>query len=104
MRSCYAVAKSFSDKLEGQRRTGMQTPGNPSAASASARLTPEALVEIQQKTIAEHIKHEEAKDWPEVSRTFTPHAEDAYYDVVPLQMRFQKMKGVMDFYQAFTRG
>ena len=82
----------------------MQTPGNPTAATASASLTPEALVEIQRTTIAEHIKHEEAKDWPAVSRTFTPLADDAYYDVVPLQMRFQKMKGVMDFYQAFTRG
>ena len=82
----------------------MQTPGNPAAATASASLTPEALVEIQRTTIAEHIRHEEAKDWPAVSRTFTPQAEDAYYDVVPLQMRFQQMKGVMDFYQAFTGG
>lgn len=81
----------------------MQTPGNPATAPAKSTLSPEALVEIQQNTIAEHIKHEEAKDWSELARTFTPQSEDAYYDVVPLQTRFQRMKGVMDFYQAMTQ-
>lgn len=74
------------------------------AAAASASLAPEALVELQRKTVAEHIQNEQIKDWPEVYRTFTPQAEDAYYDVVPFQTRFRKMKGVIDFYEAFTRG
>jgi len=39
-----------------------------------------------------------------VYRTFTPHDQDAYYDAVPFQTRFRKMKGVVDFYEAFTRG
>jgi steroid delta-isomerase-like uncharacterized protein len=82
----------------------MQTPEPVAAATASASLSPGALIEIQRNTVAEHIKHEQVKDWPEVYRTFTPHAEDAYYDVVPFHTRFQKMQGVVDFYEAFTRG
>jgi steroid delta-isomerase-like uncharacterized protein len=78
----------------------MQTLGNPAAKAA---LSPEALISIQRKTIAEHIKHEDAKNWPEVALTFTPQSENAYYDVVPFQVRFQHMKGVMDFYQAMAQ-
>jgi steroid delta-isomerase-like uncharacterized protein len=73
-------------------------------AAAAAGLSTEALIELQRKTVAEHIRNEQIKDWPEVYRTFTPHEEDAYYDVVPFQARFRKMKGVVDFYEAFTRG
>jgi steroid delta-isomerase-like uncharacterized protein len=73
-------------------------------AAATAGLSSEALIELQKKTIAEHIRHEQIKDWPQVYRTFTPHGEDAYYDVVPFQTRFRQMKGVVDFYEAFTRG
>lgn len=36
-------------------------------------------------------------------RTFTPNEDDAYYDVVPFQMRFAKIKGVVDFYETFAR-
>ena len=75
----------------------MQAPGK------ATGLSREALIEIQRKTVAEHIQHEQVKDWPEVYRTFTPHDEDAFYDVVPFQTRFRKMKGVVDFYEAFTR-
>jgi steroid delta-isomerase-like uncharacterized protein len=83
----------------------MQEHGKAVAASAAtAGLSPEALIELQRKTVAEHIRNEQIKDWPEVYRTFTPHDEDAYYDVVPFQTRFRKMKGVVDFYEAFTRG
>jgi steroid delta-isomerase-like uncharacterized protein len=74
------------------------------AASASASPSSEALIERQRKTVAEHIRHEQVKDWSQVYRTFTPHDEDAYYDVVPFQTRFRKMKGVVDFYEAFTQG
>lgn len=83
----------------------MQSAGKAVAAAASSvSLSPEALIERQRNTIAEHIKHEQVKDWPEVYRTFTPHAEDAYYDVVPFQTRFRKMQGVVNFYEAFSRG
>jgi hypothetical protein len=74
---------------------------DPSAATAG--MSPEALIELQRKTVAEHIRHEQIKDWPEVYRNFTPHEDEAYYDVVPFQTRFCKMKGVVDFYEAFTR-
>lgn len=74
------------------------------AAAASASVLPEAaLIERQRTTVAEHIQHEQTKNWPEVYRTFTPHEEDAYYDVVPFQVRFRQMKGVVDFYETFTR-
>ena len=66
------------------------------------RLSADALIQLQRQTIAEHIRHEQSKHWPEVYRTFTPHEDEAYYDVVPFQMRFPKMQGVVDFYQAFT--
>lgn len=83
----------------------MQAHGKAAGAAAPGlSLSPEALIELQRTTVAEHIRHEQVKDWQEVYHTFTPHAEDAYYDVVPFQTRFQKMKGVIDFYEAFTRG
>ena len=89
----------------GAIETSMQSQGKAVAAAAgSMSLSPDALIELQRNTIAEHIKHEQVKDWPEVYRTFTPHAEGAYYDVVPFQTRFRKMQGVIDFYEAFTRG
>jgi steroid delta-isomerase-like uncharacterized protein len=69
-----------------------------------AILSPEALIQLQRDTITEHIRHEQSKQWPEVYGTFTPHEEQAYYDVVPFQVRFEKMRGVMDFYEAFTKG
>jgi steroid delta-isomerase-like uncharacterized protein len=73
------------------------------AAAVSASLSLDALIERQRTTIAEHIRYEQTKNWAEVYRTFTPHDEEAYYDVVPFQMRFQKMKGVVDFYETFTK-
>ena len=66
-------------------------------------MSPDALVEHQRKTVAEHISHEQAKQWTGVYGTFTPHAEEAYYDVVPFQMRFPKIQGVVDFYETFTK-
>ena len=77
------------------------TPAN--AATATISLLPDALIEHQRQTVAEHIRHEQAKHWPEVYRTFTPIEDDAYFDVVPFQMRFPKIKGVVDFYETFAR-
>jgi steroid delta-isomerase-like uncharacterized protein len=83
----------------------MQEQGNAiEASAATGGLSLEALINLQRKTVTEHIRNELIKDWPGVYRTFTPHEKDAYYDVVPFQMRFGRMKGVVDFYEAFTRG
>jgi hypothetical protein len=73
------------------------------SAAADASLPADDLVERQRKTVAEHIRHEQAKHWPEVYGTFTPNQEDAYFDVVPFQARFPKMKGVVDFYETFAK-
>jgi len=72
-------------------------------AAAGASLQADALIERQRQTVAEHIRQEQIKNWPEVYGTFTPLEEDAYYDVVPFQTRFPKMKGVVDFYETFTK-
>jgi hypothetical protein len=74
------------------------------AATGSVSLSPEALIDLQRKTVAEHVRNEQIKNWPEVYRTFTPHDEDAFYDVVTFQTRFRKKQGVVDFYEAFTLG
>jgi predicted ester cyclase len=74
----------------------------PAADLKSASLRPEVLVEHQRRTIAEHVRHEQAKDWPNVYNTFTPIEDEAYYDVVPFQVRFPKIKGVRDFYETFA--
>ena len=82
----------------------MQTAPSPNQAETAATLSAEALIELQRHTIREHVRYEQSKQWPEVYGTFTPHGERAYYDVVPFQARFARMKGVVDFYEAFTRG
>ena len=82
----------------------MQPATSPNQAETPATLSTEALIELQRHTIREHVRYEQSKQWPEVYGTFTPHEEQAYYDVVPFQARFARMKGVVDFYEAFTKG
>ncbi len=72
-------------------------------AAAPPSLSPEALIELQRKTVAEHIRSEQTKDWPGLYRTFTPHEEHAYYDVVPFQTRFGTIQGVIGFYETIHR-
>jgi hypothetical protein len=72
-------------------------------ATATPDISPEALIELQRKTVAEHIQMEQAKDWPGVCGTFTPHEGEAYFDVVPFQMRFSSIKGVAGFYESIHR-
>ena len=72
-------------------------------AAAGATALTDSLIERQRQTVAEHIRHEQAKHWPEVYRTFTPNEEEAYYDVVPFQRRFPKMTGVVDFYETIAK-
>ena len=71
---------------------------------ASPSLSSEALIELQRKTVAEHIRNEQIKDWPGVYRTFTPEEGDAYYDVVPFHARFSSIQGVIGFYETINRG
>jgi steroid delta-isomerase-like uncharacterized protein len=85
-------------------RENMTPHRDTTGTAATTSLSSEALVELQRKTIEEHVRTEQIKDWAGVYRTFTPHPENAYYDVVPFQTRFRKMQGVIDFYEAFTRG
>jgi len=73
-------------------------------AVSTPSLSPEALIELQRNTVAEHIRNEQSKDWPGVYGTFTPREEQAYYDVVPLQTRFSGIKGVISFYESIARG
>jgi phosphotransferase system HPr-like phosphotransfer protein len=70
---------------------------------AAGLQTPDALIELQRRTIAEHVREEQAKNWPAVYGTFTPHERDAYYDVVPFHTRFRGIQGVADFYQTFAK-
>ena len=80
----------------------VQDSGPADVAAVNAPMSTDVLIERQRTTVADHIRHEQVKDWPQVYGTFTPHEDEAYYDVVPFQMRFQKMKGVVDFYETFT--
>ena len=79
------------------------TNAKPAEPDAVSTMTTDTLIEHQRRTISEHIRHEQAKHWPEVYGTFTPIEEDAYYDVVPFQMRFPKTKGIVDFYETFAK-
>jgi predicted ester cyclase len=73
------------------------------SAAATPAMAEEALIELQRKTVAEHIQKEQAKDWPGLYGTFTPHEGEAYFDVVPFQMRFSSIKGVAGFYESIHR-
>ncbi|QIZ36853.1 ester cyclase [Saccharopolyspora sp. ASAGF58] len=55
-------------------------------------------IELQRRTIAEHIDAENSHDWPRVYGTFVQD-EHAFYDVVPLSTRYEGFQGVQDFYQ-----
>jgi hypothetical protein len=53
----------------------------------------------QRATVDEHIRQENAHNWPAVYDTFVQD-ENAFYDVVPFHAHFAGMTGVRDFYQA----
>lgn len=59
------------------------------------------IIQLQRATVAEHIRAENAKEWPAVYETFIQN-DTAYYDVAPLATRFKGIAGVKDFYQAIT--
>lgn len=64
------------------------------------RMNDEELIAIQRACIVEHMRGENAHDWPAVYETFIQD-ERASYDVVPLSAHFAGFSGVVDFYKAF---
>ncbi len=61
-------------------------------------LSPEERINLQRKTVAEHIRAENAKEWPAVHGTFVK-SEDTHWDAVALSTTFRGIDGVVDFYQ-----
>jgi predicted ester cyclase len=61
-------------------------------------MTDEERIAAQRRTIDEHIRGENEHDWARVYDTFLKD-ERAYYDVVPLGIRYPGFRGVQDFYQ-----
>jgi predicted ester cyclase len=61
-------------------------------------MTDEERIAAQCRTIDEHIRGENEHDWARVYGTFLKD-ERAYYDVVPLSIRYPGFRGVQDFYQ-----
>jgi len=59
----------------------------------------EQIIQLQRATIDEHVRHENAHNWPKVHDTFVQD-ENAFYDVVPFHTHFAGMAGVKDFYGA----
>jgi len=60
----------------------------------------EDLISVQRTTVEEHIREENAHNWPAVYSTFVQNEESAFYDVIPLHTHFAGLTGVKDFYQA----
>ena len=61
----------------------------------------DSSVERQREIVAEHIRCENAHDWSGVDDTFVQD-DRAYYDVVPLGVRFKGIGGVRDFYRTIS--
>ena len=59
----------------------------------------EDTIRIQRALIDEHIREENAHNWPAVHNTFIQD-QRAFYDVVPLHTHFPGLGGVKDFYAA----
>ncbi len=57
------------------------------------------MIRTQRAVVEEHIRQENAHNWPAVHNTFVQD-ETAFYDVVPMGARFAGLSGVKDFYQA----
>jgi predicted ester cyclase len=59
----------------------------------------EQIIQLQRATIEEHVRQENAHNWPKVYETFVQD-ENSFYDVVPFHTHFSGMTGVKDFYRA----
>jgi hypothetical protein len=60
----------------------------------------EDIIRVQRATVDEHIREENAHNWPAVYGTFIQDEGSAFYDVIPLHAHFAGLTGVKDFYQA----
>ena len=60
----------------------------------------EDIIRVQRATKDEHIREENAHNWPGVYGTFVQDEHSAFYDVVPLHTHFAGLSGVKDFYKA----
>jgi predicted ester cyclase len=59
----------------------------------------EEILRAQRAIIDQHIREENAHNWPAVYDTFVQ-GEAAFYDVIPLHTHFAGLNGVKDFYEA----
>ncbi len=62
----------------------------------------DSRIERQRAIVAEHIRCENAHDWPAVYETFVQD-DRAFYDVVPLKASFKGIEGVRQFYETIAR-
>jgi hypothetical protein len=62
----------------------------------------DSRIERQRAIVAEHIRCENAHDWPAVYDTFVQD-DRAFYDVVPLKASFKGIEGVRQFYETIAR-
>ena len=58
-------------------------------------------IERQRAIVAEHIRCENAHDWPAVYQTFVQD-ERAFYEVIPLKATFKGIEGVRQFYETIA--
>jgi predicted ester cyclase len=61
----------------------------------------DSIIERQRAIVAEHIRCENAHQWPGVYDTFAQD-ESAYYEVMPLGTRLPGIEGVRNFYDAIA--
>jgi steroid delta-isomerase-like uncharacterized protein len=61
----------------------------------------DSRIERQREIVAEHIRCENAHNWPGVHDTFVQD-DRAYYEVVPLGARFKGIEGVREFYRTIS--
>ena len=62
----------------------------------------DSRIERQRAIVAEHIRCENAHDWPAVYETFVQD-DRAFYDVIPLKASFKGIEGVRQFYGTIAR-
>lgn len=63
-------------------------------------MTAAERIAVQRQCIVDHMRAENAHDWPAVYQTFI-RDERASYDVIPMSATFNGFSGVVDFYTAF---
>jgi len=59
------------------------------------------VIERQREIVARHVRGENEHDWAAVYDTFVQDGR-AYYDVVPLGVRFKGIEGVRGFYESIA--